>query len=70
MPAAGIESWIVYTIGISKSELTSSLVEHTVFLGSPITLPLGRRDWADEMPERICRRTGVFGGRKDTPLTV
>jgi hypothetical protein len=70
MPAAGIESWITYMIGISGSELTNSRVEHTVFFGSPITLPLGRRDWADVMPERIWRRTGVFGGRKDTPLTV
>jgi hypothetical protein len=44
MPTAGIESWIVYVIGISKSELANSVVEHTVFFGSPITLPLGRRD--------------------------
>jgi hypothetical protein len=43
MPEAGIESWIVYPTGFSENEQKNALLKHTVFFGSPITLPLGRR---------------------------
>ena len=40
----------------------------TEFSGRVYTLPGGRRDCAVRLPLRICRRTGILGGMKGTPL--